>query len=84
MNYKVISQGEIEDATRVTIEQGYKPQDFVFSDECTSEVTQYPFPIHGICTVRRLTNNIEKKYQCGNKTAWVCEFEQDLKNGYFD
>jgi hypothetical protein len=34
-------------------------------------------------TVVKLSNGIHKKYESGHATAWLVEFENDLKQGYF-
>ena len=82
----MFDESEIEDFDRVLRESGFVPRDF----EVTHVGEPVPAPRDGLVmemgevTVTRKKNGISRAYPAGDDgSAWVVEFQADLRSGVF-
>ena len=76
----IISPTEMEDFNRILAQHAYTKDDF----ELTGQEDPHPAgggvaPITGHVTVKHRESGVERTYKAGHGTAWVVEFENDLR-----
>ena len=79
----MIDTTEQEDFNAILHQYGFNLPEFGLAAHRDKIETSGIYTITGTVTVRRETTNINKVYSAGHGTAWVIEFENDLKNGYY-
>ena len=80
----LIGKDELEDFSNVLSRAGRKVTEFDLSEnETNTQSVTGIFAIKGTVTVIRKSNNLKKTYPAGHATAWVAQFEGDLKGGEF-
>jgi hypothetical protein len=64
---------------------GFIPDDFKINDNNLIQWgTQSVQPLKNITTITRLSTKKSKTYKSEYSSAWLVDFENDLKNGVFD
>lgn len=79
---KVVEQDEIDDARALIVSQGFRNDDFEFSQRADPSPL-FPSPITGTVTLTRKSNGASKTYAAGHLSDWLVRLETDLKSGVF-
>ncbi len=75
----------MEDFKSTIRENGYSENDFTLNEqEATNWDRLVDVPIERIVTVKRISTQKEHDYNSKPGTHWVVDFENDLKQGYYD
>ncbi len=76
----ITSPTEMEDFNRILAGHGYTKDDFELTDqEDPGPASGETAPRTGHVTVKHRESGVERTYKAGYGTAWVVEFENDLK-----
>lgn len=78
-----IDSTEREDFLTVLKENGLAEADFELSATTHPLPSQGIAPVRGEVTVRHTRSGVTRHYESGHGTAWVMEFERDLKAGAY-
>lgn len=81
----LISESEFEDYIKILKYYKYSENDFELSEEDETQYKDYSmYPIMTKTTVKNKKTGKQKTYQSGNATKWLSEFEEDIKNNFFN
>lgn len=79
----LLNDSERQDFAAVVLQFGYSLSDFELT-ECEDKPLTYPlYVITGTVTVRRRSTGVARTYRAGNATAWLADFEADLRGRIF-
>lgn len=81
--FNVIGQDEIDDYIKVLNRYNCKESEFSLSEKDTTDYSGDFYILVGEAIVKKISGQ-EKKYFAGHASAWVCDFEKDLKSGAFN
>jgi len=79
----MVSSSEKEDFNSALKRAGHAPEDFEISQKEDPLPAQGVGPITGKVTVRNRKTGAERTYPAGYGTAWVVDFEGELRAGTF-
>jgi len=79
---KVVEQDEIDDARELIAAEGFRAEDFDFTQRADSS-SESPAPITGTVTLTHKSTGIERTYAAGHCSDWLMQLETDLKSGVF-
>lgn len=78
-----IQPSEKQDFYNIIERGGNAKEDFEIVEEDDSYPTHGVGPITRVAKIRNTNTGVERTYRTGHLTAWVVEFERDLKAGVF-
>jgi len=78
----VVEPDEIDDARALIAAQGFRNDDFDFTQRADPS-PNFPSPITGTVTLTRKSNGTTKTYAAGHCSDWLTRLEADLKSGMF-
>ena len=78
----IIDETEREDFEAAVIKFGFSVDDFELSELEDASLGAI-YAVTGTVTVTRRGTKKSKTYRAGDATAWVSEFEDDLRRGVF-
>ncbi len=79
----LISPSENEDFDNALARAGYQKENFEVIPKVNPFPAQGVGPVTGSVTVKNKLNGLERTYEAGHGTAWVVQFEKDLRTGAF-
>ncbi len=80
----MVSDSEREDFTQAINRNGLDVDDFELTEQRDPPIGTDVQPITGQVTIRRKSTGAEKIYAAGHGSSWPAEFEQDLRQGFFN
>jgi hypothetical protein len=72
---------EVHDFNKICKAWGYQPEEFVLSDHDNPMPLRAMTPSSRTVIVQR--KSVKREYQGGHETAWLADFEGDLRNECF-
>lgn len=76
---------EYQDYLEAINRAGYSKDDFeIFEKDMSANVPNTIYPKKGEVTVNNKKTHKQKTYKSDSGTHWVVDFEDDLKQGYFN
>ncbi|WP_454782286.1 hypothetical protein [Legionella sp. WA2022007384] len=72
-----------DDYKDILSRHGYDENDFDLVEQDETDYTQNPYLIIGKVSIRCKATDITKTYNTGYASIWPADFEEDLRNGYF-
>ncbi len=80
-NYKIINDEELENFRNICSDEGYQPNEFNFHEH-SIQIPDSHGSINGKVTILRKGKS--KTYKTGDGSRWYADFENDLRNKFFD
>lgn len=78
----VVEQDEIDDAHALITAQGFRSDDFEFTQR-PDPSPPFPSPVTGTVTLMRKSNGITRTYDAGHGSDWLVRLKIDLKSDVF-
>ncbi len=80
----IIDPSELEDFNASLQKYGYTQDDFELSEIENPIKAGGIQPITGQVTIKNKISGVERTYKAGEQTAWVIEFDNDLRRKIFE
>lgn len=82
--YRTICESELEDYKTDLEKYGYKESDFTLEEkDVINHESSLGLHQNGTVTVRCEKSKKENSYHTGHKTHWTADFENDLRQNFF-
>lgn len=79
----LLDESEIEDFWSSIADAGYSKDDFELTESEDSPQTSGVFALRGKAIVRRKSTEVTRQYMAGHGTAWVGDFDAELRGGIY-
>jgi hypothetical protein len=79
----LVGDSEVQDFWSAVADAGYSNYDFELSEIEDSQPTSGIYALRGKAIVRRKSTSVTRQYSAGHATAWVADFEVELRGGAY-
>lgn len=79
----LLEESEVQDFWSAIAAAGYSKDDFELSKVEENTQASGVYAIRGKAIVRRKSTSVSRQYAAGNATAWVVEFDAELRGGAY-
>jgi hypothetical protein len=79
----LLDESEVQDFWSAIAAAGYSKEDFELTEIEEKPQTSGVYALRGRAVVRRKSNSVTREYPAGHMTAWVVDFDAELRGGAY-